>query len=242
MKAVILAGGKGTRLRPYTTHFPKPLMPVGDRPILEIIIDQLKMAGFSEIIITTGHLEEMIRAFFGDGNRFGVKITYSKEEQTLGTAGPLNLIRDQLTETFLLMNGDVLCDANFPAMIEQHNLHQATATIALTRRTVDIDYGVVEVDEEMTFRTWKEKPIIDYLVSMGVYLLEPGALESLPKEGFFNLPDLIVSIEERKKRVSGYLHNGYWLDIGRPDDYAKACEGVENRDFRIKGEGCGGNR
>lgn len=228
MKAVILAGGKGTRLKPYTTHFPKPLMPVGDRPILEIIVDQLRKADFSEIIITTGHLEEMVRAFFGDGGKFGITLSYSKEDQPLGTAGPLNLIRDQLTETFLLMNGDVLTDMDFPAMIEYHKSRKATATISLTQRKVDIDYGVVEVDEDLIFTRWKEKPTIQYLVSMGIYLLEPESLTYMPVSGFFNLPDLIVKLKAEQKTVAGYLHKGHWLDIGRPDDYETACEGLEN--------------
>ena len=231
MRAVILAGGKGTRLKPYTTHFPKPLMPIGDMPILEIIIKRLRDAGILDIIITTGHLEQMVRAFFGDGKKFGVSISYSKEDQPLGTAGPLNLIRDKLTETFLLMNGDVLSDLDFKAMIEYHRSRKGDATVALSRRKVHIDYGVVEVDKDLFFSVWNEKPTIDYLVSMGIYLLEPEALESMPEEGFFNLPDLIVRLKSQNKRVAGYLHHGFWLDIGRPDDYERACEDYEHHRY-----------
>lgn len=233
MRVVILAGGKGTRLKPYTTHFPKPLMPIGDRPILEIIIEQLRDAGIMDIIITTGHLEEMVRSFFGDGQKFGVNIAYSKEDQPLGTAGPLNHVRDQLTETFLLMNGDVLADLDFQAMIEYHRSLRVTATVAVTRREVKIDYGVVELDDDFMFTQWKEKPTIHYLVSMGIYLLEPEALTVLPEEGFFNLPDLIVKLKTQRKVIAGYLHEGQWLDIGRPDDYEAACESCENGILRI---------
>lgn len=233
MKAVILAGGKGTRLKPYTTHFPKPLMPIGDRPVLEIIIAHLKKAGISDFIITTGHMSEMLQSFFGDGHKLGVNITYTREERPLGTAGPLNLVRDRLTDTFLLINGDVLTDVDFSVLIDYHKSKQAIATVALTKRKVDIDYGVVEVDEGFFFTQWKEKPSINYLVSMGIYLLEPEALLHMPEEGFINLPDLILLLHAQKKKVAGYLHQGQWLDIGRPDDYEAACEGHENGMLRF---------
>ena len=228
MKSVILAGGKGTRLKPYTTNFPKPLMPVGEKPILEVVINQLKKANITDIIITTGHLEELIRAFFMDGKKYGVKITYSVEDQPLGTAGPLNLLRSQLTETFLLMNGDVLCDVNFLNMIKYHKEQKNAATIALTKRNVNIDFGVVKVTEDKLFSGWQEKPTFEYLVSTGIYIFEPESLESMPNEGFFNLPDFILALHRDKKRISGFLHEGYWLDIGRPDDYEKACNDIVN--------------
>lgn len=224
MKGVILAGGKGTRLKPYTTNFPKPLMPIGDKPILEIVIKQLRDSGIKDIIIATGHLEELIRVFFQDGKKYGVSITYSKEDKPLGTAGPLNLIRDQLNETFLLMNGDVLSNIDFSKFIFYHKKNNNIATIALSKRIVEIDFGVVEIDGNNIFSRWSEKPTNNYLVSMGIYLLEPEALSSLPKNGFLNLPDFIMKIHEDKKKVAGYLHNGYWLDIGRPEDYKKACK------------------
>lgn len=224
MKAVILAGGKGRRLKPYTTNFPKPLMPIGEKPILEIVINQLKASGITDIIITTGHLEELIRVLFQDGKKYGVNITYSKEDQPLGTAGPLNLIREQLTDTFLVMNGDVLSDINFPDFIEYHKKQKDIATIALSKRTVNIDFGVVNITHDNLFSEWQEKPVIEYLVSTGIYLFEPESLQSLPGKGFFNLPDFILRLQKDKKKVSGYIHKGYWLDIGRPDDYKKACK------------------
>jgi len=223
MKAVILAGGKGTRLRPYTTNFPKPLMPIGDKPILEIVITQLKNAGITDVIISTGHLEEMIKVFFLDGSKHGVRITYSKEAEPLGTAGPLNLIRDHLTDTFIVMNGDVLSDIDFSNLIEFHRIHNAKATVALHRRTFTIEFGVIELDGSHRFRNWQEKPTFEYMVSTGIYLFEPEALGSLPSSGFFNVPDLIAKLHEEGSRVLGYVHGGYWLDIGRPADYEKAC-------------------
>jgi len=231
MKAVILAGGKGTRLKPYTTHFPKPLMPIGERPILEIVIRKLKEAGCLDIIITTGHMGEMIRAFFLNGEKFGVNISYSIEKEPLGTAGPMNLIREHLTDTFLLMNGDVLTDIDFKKMIAYHRKNKANATVALSKRTVDIDFGVVEIDESNHFSKWREKPKIEYLVSTGIYLFEPQSLDSLPSRGYFNLPDFIINLDRNKKKVLGYIHEGYWLDIGRRDDYEKACLDYEDNNI-----------
>ena len=224
MKAFILAGGKGSRLLPYTTNFPKPLMPIKDKPILEIVIDRLRQAGITDIIFGTGHLAELLQAFFGDGGKFGVNISYSREDEPLGTAGPLNLVRDEFTETFLVMNGDILTDIDFHELISYHKNNKSTATIALSKRTVEIDFGVVTINNENQFMEWQEKPEIKYLVSTGIYIFEPEALNVLPAEGFFNLPDLIIKLAENNKKVTGYIHHGYWLDIGRASDYAKACE------------------
>ena len=232
MNAVILAGGKGTRLKPYTTHFPKPLMPIGDKPILEIVIRQLKNANFKNVIITTGHMGEMIRTFFSNGKKYGVNISYSMEDEPLGTAGPLNLIKDQLKDTFLLMNGDVLSDIDFGKMLSYHKKNHAVATIALTKREINMNFGVVELDEHNFFSNWQEKPTIVKLVSTGIYLFEPDALMSLPWDGFLNLPDFILELHKNKKKVIGYLHDGYWLDIGRPDDFEQACADYE--DNKIK--------
>jgi len=232
MKAVILAGGRGTRLHPYTTHFPKPLMPVGGMPVLEIIVTQLRKAGFGDIILTTGHMEEMFRLFFKDGKKYGVTITYSTEDQPLGTAGPLNLIKEQLDNTFLLMNGDVLADINFEELIRFHKENKAAATVVLKRRKVFVDFGIVEITDPCCFSAWKEKPNIEYLVSTGIYLFEAEALDSLPSCGFFNLPDFITKLHKDRKKVAVYIHRGYWLDIGRPDDYERACLDFENNKIK----------
>lgn len=222
MKAVILAGGKGTRLRPYTKIFPKPLVPIDDKPVLEIIINQLARNDFTEIIMAVGHLAELIQTFFGDGSKFGVKIEYSREDQPLGTAGPLLQVQDQLTETFLMMNGDVLTNLNISELIEFHKSNKAAATIAVNKRKVDIDYGVVETDDHATINNWLEKPTIDYQVSMGIYILEPEALDYIPSNEAFDLPDLILALINDNKLVKGYFFDGFWLDLGRPEDYERA--------------------
>lgn len=231
MKAVILAGGKGTRLKPYTTNFPKPLMPIGDRPILELVINRLRDADIKDIVITTGHLGELIVSFFQNGEKLRVNITYSKEDTPLGTAGPLNLAKEQLTDTFLVMNGDVISNIDFSQLIEFHKKRCDIATVALSRRKVNIDYGVVEITGENIFSEWNEKPSFEYLVSMGIYVFEPAALKSLPKEGFFNLPDFIKRLHIDEEKISCFIHDGYWLDIGRPEDYERACRDYGNGVF-----------
>lgn len=232
MKAVILAGGKATRLRPYTTNFPKPLMPIGERPILEIVIRRLKDFGITDIMISTGHLAELIRAFFNDGSKVGVKITYSKEEAPLGTAGPLNLLRDKLDDTFILMNGDVLTDLDFGKLMSFHRAHKAQATITLSKRVFPIDFGVIDIDDHNYFKAWTEKPTFEYLISTGIYLFEPETLKVLPPAGFFNVPDYIHRLHQENYSVLCYVHDGYWLDIGRPADYEKAC--LDYEDKKIK--------
>jgi NDP-sugar pyrophosphorylase family protein len=222
MKAVILAGGKGTRLKPYTTVFPKPLMPINDKPILEIVIRQLKLHGFGEVIITVGHLSELIITFFGDGSKFGVEIDYSREDKPLGTAGGLGLIKKELNETFLMMNGDVLTTLDFSDLVNYHKRNGAIATIALNKRDVYIDFGVVEVDKANNIVGYTEKPKMDYLVSMGVYIFEPRVLEYIKLTKYLDFPDLIKRLISNGEIVNGYVYDGYWLDIGRPDDYEKA--------------------
>ncbi len=227
MKAVILAGGKGVRLKPYTTHFPKPLMPIGDKPILEIVIEKLKEADITEIIITTGHLSEMIHALMGDGKKIGVNIQYSLEDKPLGTAGPLNLLKSELVDDFFVINGDVLCDLDFSEMIKFHNENKNTATIGTAERTVFVDFGLVQLNNRNEYLDWEEKPTLKYLVSMGIYIFSPRALNSIPKEKFFNMPDLIQMLKKNNEKVMGYIHKGYWLDIGRREDYENACKNYE---------------
>jgi NDP-sugar pyrophosphorylase family protein len=220
-KTVILAGGKGTRLKPFTNCLPKPLVPVGDQPIMEILIERLADHDLTDIIISTGYLEHLIRAYFEDGSRWGVRIDYSFEPEPLGTAGPLNLLRDRLeTAPFLLVNGDTLTDLNFSDMVRNHLGHQAVITAAVTRRQVPIDLGVVDIDVDHRMCGWHEKPVHEYWAAMGAYVIEPDALSRLP-DGKSDLPDLVRAW---KGKVRAYIHAGEWLDIGRPEDYAKACE------------------
>jgi len=223
MKAVILAGGKGTRLKPYTTVLPKPLMPIGDKPILEILIRQLETQGFREIILMVGYLGELITAFFGDGSKFGVNIKYSKEEKPLGTAGGLSLIRDELDDTFLMVNGDTLTTLSFSDLVDYHCRNGATATVALKKREIHIDFGVVEVDRSNgQVKGYTEKPILEMLVSTGVCALQPDVLEFVKPNEYLDFPKLIRNLLASGKNVKGYIFDGYWLDIGRPDDYERA--------------------
>jgi NDP-sugar pyrophosphorylase family protein len=222
MKAVILAGGKGTRLEPYTTVFPKPLMPIGDKPILEIVIHQLKSHGFNEIIMAVGHLAELIMAFFNDGSKYCIKIKYSREDHPMGTAGPLASMKKDLNETFLMMNGDILSTIDYSDLVNYHKKNKAIATIALNKRDMKIDFGIVEMDDRNAIKNYIEKPTIDYLVSMGIYVFEPEILEYVTPNEKLDFPDLIKQLISNGEEVKGYVYDGYWLDIGRPDDYEKA--------------------
>jgi NDP-sugar pyrophosphorylase family protein len=231
MKVVILAGGKGRRLLPYTMVFPKPLVPIDDKPILEIILNQLKQFGMDDIIMAVGHLHELINTYFGDGSKFGVSIEYSVEAEPLGTAGPLRLFADKLDETFILMNGDILTDLDLNDLISYHKQHGAVATISMTNRQVEHNYGIVESDPDNNLTGWREKPRLDFNVSMGIYVLEPEALEYIPEGQAFDLPDLIVELIKAGKTVKGYTYEGYWLVIGLPKDYEQAL--AEYKDLNV---------
>jgi len=223
MKAVILAGGKGTRLAPYTVVLPKPLIPVGDRPILEILIGQLRHFGVSDLVIAVGHLAELIEAYFGDGGKFGVDITYSREHEPLGTAGPLGLI-EGLDEPFLVMNGDLLTNLDYRVLGDFHTRGDAACTIAMYRRQVQISLGVMEVDDSDRLLNYVEKPTYDYRVSMGVYMFGPEIREYMEPGVHLDFPDLIGLLLRDGKKVVGFPFDGYWLDIGRHEDYAQAIE------------------
>jgi len=224
MKTVILAGGKGSRLLPYTTIVPKPLMPVGEKPVLEIILEQLRSFGMEDIILTISHLGELIMAFCGDGSKFGVKIDYSWEDKPLGTVGALGLVRDDLSETFLTINGDTLTDLNFLELVNYHKRNGALVTIALKRREVHIDFGVVELDDSHLVREYIEKPVISHTVSMGVYVFEPRVLDYIPPGESLDFPDLIRRLLARGEPVGGFVCDNYWWDMGRPEDFRKANE------------------
>jgi len=226
MKAVILAGGRGTRLAPYTTILPKPLMPVGDKPILDIVISQLGHYGFTDITLAVGYLSELLMAYFGDGSRFGVSIHYSHEEQPLGTAGPIALVED-LTEPFLVMNGDILTALNFGDLMAYHHNNTAIATIATYPRSVKIDLGVIESDERARLTRYVEKPTHHYNVSMGIYIFDPRIRAHIPLNQRLDLPDLLMGMLGKQELVQCYMYDGYWLDIGRVDDYQQAVEDFE---------------
>lgn len=227
MKAVILAGGKGTRLRPYTTSFPKPLVPVGDKPILEIVIRELALNGITDVIMAVGYLAELIIAYFNDGKRFNVSIEYSREEKPLGTVGPLMLVRDRLNDTFLVMNGDVLSNIDYKKLIENHIRSGCIATIGLSKRKINVDFGVVELNEKYRITDYHEKPTINHFVSMGIYIFEPAIFDYIELNTRFDLPDLVKKLIKKGESVNGYIHDGYWLDIGRIEDYEKACNDIK---------------
>lgn len=223
MRAVILAGGKGTRLHPYTVVFPKPLVPVDDMPILEIVLRQLKASGITRVTIAVGHLAHLLQAFFGDGKALGLEIDYAIEDTPLGTAGPLSNIHD-LDDTFLVMNGDILTNLNYGDLIRQHRQQGAMVSIASYHRQVTLDFGVIETNADTTLRDYVEKPTFEYLVSMGIYVFEPEVLSRLKPNKKFDFPDLVKLLIAEGQRVRSYAFDGYWLDIGRPDDYATATE------------------
>lgn len=221
MKAVILAGGKGTRLAPYTKILPKPLMPIGEMPVLEVLIRQLKRQGFDEIILTVGHMASLLQAFFGDGSQYGIKLRFSFEESPLGTAGPLALV-DGLDETFLVMNGDVLTDINYLDLYRFHKEQGAVATIAMHQRQVKIDLGVILCNGGPSIVGYIEKPIYEYQVSMGVYMFEPALLRFIERGTYLDFPNLVHRLLGEGQKVVGYPFSGYWQDLGRPDDYEQA--------------------
>jgi NDP-sugar pyrophosphorylase family protein len=226
-KAVILAGGRGTRLAPYTSVLPKPLMPIGDRAILEIVVGQLADHGFNDITFCVGHLSHLIRAVLDGRSKPEAKFTYVQEEEALGTAGPLGLV-EGLDETFLAMNGDVLTTLDYRALVRHHRRSGNVLTIATHRRTVKIDYGVLYLEgvESRSGRVqaYEEKPEIASLVSMGVYVLEPRALDYVPRDSYFDIPDLVNSLLSASERVGAQTFDGLWFDIGRKDDYEQAVE------------------
>ena len=228
--AVILAGGLGTRLRPYTITMPKPLVPIGDKAILEIIIIQLAKWGFERVILTVNHQAEMIREYFGDGSKWGITVEYSLEDKPLGTMGPLKLLKD-LPENFLIMNGDVLSDIDYAAFFDKHVKSGRMFTISSFKRVNKIDYGVLHTDQGRLVG-FEEKPEMEYSVSMGIYAASKEVLECIPDNQFYGLDSLLIE-NLKEKDIGTIEHDGYWMDIGRPEDYLQACDDVENGVIKI---------
>jgi NDP-sugar pyrophosphorylase family protein len=227
MKAVILAGGKGTRLKPYTSVIPKPLVPVGERAILEILITRLRKLGVDELYICVNHFAEIIMAFFGDGTKFGLKINYSVEDKPLSTVAPIKLIRN-LPDNFLVMNGDLLTDLDFRALYDYHLKNNALLTVSTYQRKNKIDFGVIDIDQQTKTATgFREKPEYTFDVSMGVYAMNRKVLDFVPPGESFGFDNLMLTLLEKREPVKIYPYGGYWLDIGRPDDYEKANEDID---------------
>jgi NDP-sugar pyrophosphorylase family protein len=234
MKAVILAGGKGTRLAPYTSVLPKPLMPIGDRAILEIVVDQLARVGFKDVVFCVGHLSHLIQALFNSGSGRNVRISYVREDEPLGTAGPLKLV-EGLDETFLVMNGDVLTTLDFGEFAAHHQQSGNLLTIATHERVVKIDYGVLHLEgldpDARRLRVWEEKPELALTVSMGIYLMEPQVLDVIPPREYFDIPGLVDSLLASGEQVGAYSFDGFWLDIGRHEDYEQAAAAWEAQEL-----------
>jgi NDP-sugar pyrophosphorylase family protein len=227
-RIVILAGGRGTRLAPYTSILPKPLMPIGDKAILEIIIDQLAGQRFTNVTLCVGYLSHLIRSVLDD--RVGQKaaIAYVDELTPLGTAGPLRLV-DGLERTFVAMNGDVLTTIDYRQLLRRHRISGNSLTIATSRRVTKMDYGVLHLDGSLEgslrrVTAYEEKPELPSLVSMGVYVIEPRALEYVPEGGYFDFPDLVQALLRGGEQVGAYVHDGPWFDIGRREDYELALD------------------
>ena len=227
-RAVILAGGKGTRLKPYTISLPKPLVPIGEMPIIEIIIRKLAQSGFERVTITVNHMADIIRAFCGDGSKWGISIDYSLEDKPLSTMGPLKLIND-LPDNFLIMNGDVLTDLDFEAFYNKHVSEGNIFTVSAYTREQKVDYGVLETGSDDKLVNFIEKPTTTYNVSMGVYMASKQILDFIPENQFYGFDHLMLDLIKNQKPATVKVHSGYWLDIGRPDDYEKACADFEGK-------------
>ena len=238
MRAVILAGGKGSRLAPYTTVLPKPLMPIGeDMPILEILLRQLKRFGVEQVTLAVGYSSGLLRAFFQDGKRLGLNISYSFEDQPLGTAGPLSLLDGNgPDDTFLVMNGDVLTSLRFPDLIDYHRRSRAVATIASYVKKVRIDLGVILTNTNSEVTGYIEKPTYEFLVSMGIYVFEPRILSYIGYREHLDFPDLVLRLIDAGERIVSYPFDGYWMDLGRLEDYEQAVMGFEELKPQLLGD------
>ncbi len=227
--AFVLAGGQGSRLMPFTTVLPKPLIPVCDVPICEIVIRQLRHAGFSRIILAVNRHENLLKSYFGNGSKFDVDITYSRETTPLGTVGPLHLVADRLPEYFLVMNGDLLTDFDYAEFLVAHAASGCDLTIATCRRTHRISDGVIDIDDDGAVVSFHEKPAHHYFVSMGVYAMRRSILERIPKGRPIGMDQLVLSMLGDESRVQTHLHEGPWFDIGCPEDLERAAAAFSER-------------
>jgi NDP-mannose synthase len=225
IKTVVLAGGKGTRLAPYTSILPKPLLPLGDRAILELVMHQLARQGFVDITLSVGHLAHLIEAVLGNGADRSVDITYVREDVPLGTAGSLRLV-EGLEDTFLVLNGDLVTTLDYRDIVRDHQASDSLLTIATRQRQVKIDYGVITVEAGAgclhRVVRYEEKPVLDPMVSMGIYVMEPQVLDFIPVSGYFDFPDLVQKLLDAGAPIGAFMYDGLWLDIGRHEDYEQA--------------------
>ncbi|MDC3959409.1 nucleotidyltransferase family protein [Polyangium jinanense] len=228
MKAIVLAGGKGSRLKPYTALIPKPLMPIGEQTIVEILLRQLALYGVNDVTLCTGHQAGLIEAVLGEGSRYGVKLSYRREEQPLGTIGPLRAIAHELPERFLVMNGDILCDLDFAELAKRSAEANAPLTVCVFERATKIDLGVLELDPEGSVTGFREKPTYSFWVSMGIYAMSRETLLRFVPEGVpFGFDQLMHALLAARVPIQTHPFRGHWLDIGRSDDFAEAQDEFE---------------
>ena len=222
VKAIILAGGKGKRLAPYTSVIPKPLMPIGGLPILEVIVKQLVHFGVREMIFTVSpQSEPLLSAYFGEGKRYKTHILYSREEKPLGTAGPLSVLKD-LPDTFLVMNGDILTTLDYQKLIQYHRRQNAMVTIAMNEKRIKLELGVMEFNRNHRLTRYIEKPTLSYSVSMGIYVFEKSVVHWIPTKEYLDFPDLIQKLINGRQTVVCYPSQDFWLDVGSHEDYEEA--------------------
>lgn len=228
MKAIVLAGGKGTRLLPYTALIPKPLMPIGDSTIVEILIQQLAFFGIDDVTMCTGHQAALIEAVLGDGSRYGARLSYRREQTPLGTIGPLRAMAEELPERFLVMNGDILCDLDFAALYEKNREANAPLSVAVFERPMRIDLGVLELNHEGAVTGFREKPTVSFWVSMGIYAMtRETLLKFVPPNEPFGFDQLMHALLAARMPIQTFPFHGHWLDIGRSDDFSTAQEEFE---------------
>lgn len=229
MQAVIMAGGFGKRLHPLTENLPKPMLPVGGKPLMELIVNQLKDSGIDTVNVTTHFEPEKIKSHFGDGSSFGVQMNYVSEETPLGTAGALSLM-DEKGAPLLVINGDILTQVDFRAMRTFHREHHADITVGVRQYDFQVPYGVIESDGAMVTGV-QEKPTLNFFVNAGIYLLEPTVHDYIPQGQRFDMTDLIKALIKQGRPVANFPIVEYWLDIGQHEDYVRAQEDIKREDF-----------
>lgn len=227
-KLVIMAGGLGTRLKPLTNTTPKPLLPIGNKPILETILEHAELYGIVDIVITLNYLSKYIENYFGNGSLLGVNITYVNEEDSLGTAGAISLIEEPIVDDLFVINGDILTRVNFDLMLKKHKENKNFLTVGTRPYQTQIPYGIInETEEEIKYI--EEKPVLEYTINAGIYIISPQAIKEIPKKQFFHMTDLIEKLIAQNKKVGTFLIQDYWLDIGKINDYYKA--NIEYNDY-----------
>ncbi len=229
MDIAYLCGGEGVRLRPLTYIVPKPMLPIGSKPILEINILKAKEQGFKRIFLLVNYKAEVIESYFGNGEDFGVEIKYIHEEEPRGTAGPLVNLLTEVNEPLVVMNADILTDLDLPKLVEFHKSKTCQLTMGLKRIRMSIPYGLVQLDAEKTLKSIEEKPEREFLINSGIYVVSREAIEIIPPYGMYHMTDLIDALITSGKRVAGFEFDNQWRDIGRLDDYLEATSIAENR-------------